>query len=111
MTKKAQGLLVEGYVANALPTDIIGLVFKWYYVESAVMTYSEVLDVFLRQKRAIYIYDFDVDKWIPARYIRHWDNTQRIMIDYKETGIKSEKYRILEDFPINYARADVSKAD
>ena len=103
-------LLVHGYISmgypdksESIPNEIIGEIFRWYFEEG--MGYMEILDILLNQECNIIVYNTESNGWIPAVYIRHFERTQRIMVEYLwEKTVGGSRWHILKDFPTNYVR-------
>ena len=89
------------------PTELIGLIFKFFPVETIVPNYSEILDILLNKECFIVVYNIGSDEWNPAVYINHFAKTQRIMVEYMwRKRVDGSRFHILKDFPINYVRRD-----
>lgn len=112
--------LLSGYIRNnnhcSIPNDIIDLCSIWITTKGVITGYEHALDILLNKECCIGIYDFKMRKWRRAYYIRHYEQTRKIMVRYSTLLIPDEilrkhtdKFCIIEQFPVNFVTADLKR--
>ena len=109
-------LLLFGYFRQhcdkELSSDIIGLLFKWYYEHEYGITYKQALDALLNKECCIGVYDFNMKIWRAGIYINHLDDEKMITIRFDDKSrMESNGYglKIIKNFPVRCVIIDISK--
>eukprot|EP01083_Nonionella_stella_P188805 696813_1 len=68
---------------------------KQEFEEQSAITYERALKILLNDAQCVDVYDFTHKRWRPAKYFRHWNNTQKIMISYTDGSQHMDAWRAL----------------
>ncbi len=110
-------MLLSGYIRNKcrikeVPEDVRDLCMKWV-LDPNIMSYEEALDILLNRECCFGIYDFKMEKWRAAFYMKHYQNTKKILIRYAtdrsippQVLARNDRFCIIKNFPVNYIIVD-----
>merc|ERR1711920_352409 len=87
------------------------------FEEQPEVSYEEALDMLLNDECCFGLYDFKIEQWRTAVYVRQFDNTRRLSVRYTQDNskgmnhpnINAEKFCTIKEFPSKCIQKDSTR--